>query len=101
MIQRDPTARDYDPTVLATLNVPADQIFANEPRLPLWAGAMEKRIDDRLRGDLKHMLPSASLLGVVCHASSCEFRVAAPAADSDKAAMAVQFGVWGDEVNVG
>jgi hypothetical protein len=88
----DPKAAGYDPFRLAQAGVPEPQIFAAEPRDPVWAPAMEANLKRLIERDLAALAPGAKLGAVECHTLSCKLAVGGDDTSLKVAASALQIG---------
>ena len=76
----DPEDPDYDPYVLVrALNMDAKTLFEQEKRDPIWAPAVETRINKALRGDFGTCFPSREpVVKQECRLSTCIATVEVP-----------------------
>jgi hypothetical protein len=88
----DPKAPGYDPFMLAQAGVPEPEIFAAEPRDPIWAPAMEANLRGLIEGDLAALAPGAKLKALECRTLSCELSVGGDDESLKIAASALQIG---------
>jgi hypothetical protein len=76
-LQNDPTAPDYDALRLTQLAIPANEIFASEPRDERWAPVIERRISQTVDDDLASALAGARVAKIECHTMVCRMEIAA------------------------
>jgi hypothetical protein len=77
MPEANPQAPGYDPVKLLYFMVPT-RIFSAEPRDPVWAEAVEKRLRPRLEKDLSTISPDISDVTMECRTSICRIAWKAP-----------------------
>jgi hypothetical protein len=61
----------YNPATLQDLEVPIQEIFAEEPRTDTWASTVETKIGRRVLDDASRILPSVSKLTFDCKSTLC------------------------------
>jgi hypothetical protein len=71
-IQADTRAPDYDAPRLLDLDVPVQELFANEPRDLEWAPKTERRISSAVQADFRAILPDAKIASVECKRLTCK-----------------------------
>jgi hypothetical protein len=76
-IETDPGRPGYDVSRLAAL-VPPWDIFAQEPRNPKWATAVETTLKSRMEDELLRLAPEIKSVQVECRSTMCRVAFDAP-----------------------
>jgi hypothetical protein len=61
----------YNPANLQDLEVPIQEIFAEEPRTETWAATVEKKIGGQVVGDASRLFPTVSKVAFACKSTLC------------------------------
>jgi hypothetical protein len=96
----DPRDKRYSAADLVGGNRAGVEVFAREPRDPVWAREMEQAMVRMVEGDLKALVPGATDLAVECRTQTCRIEVQAQNPDdAGKIVFALQIGSLGKAVD--
>jgi hypothetical protein len=97
-VPTSPSDPRYDPTALTLAGYKAPQIFEAEPRDPIWAPQVERRLSSQFSSDLSVMVPLAHMTNLTCHTATCRLDFDAPKEGGQAVVRALQLAPAADTV---